>query len=74
MDVGNWERDCLIRSAQELQALVQRVDSECPKCHSIRINSLSQFYVSATVSGLMSPTESGSELIDEKMKLCMASE
>ena len=42
--------------------------------YSIRINSLSQFYVSATVSGLMSPTESGSELIDEKMKLCMASE
>ena len=41
---------------------------------SIRINSLSQFYVSATVSGLMSPTESGSELIDEKMKLCMASD
>ncbi len=41
---------------------------------SIRINSLSQFYVSATVSGLMSPTESGSEWIDEKMKLCMASE
>ena len=58
--VGSIE--CM-KSIQKLSSIV-----------SIRINSLSQFYVSATVSGLMSPTESGSELIDEKMKLCMASE